>query len=248
MFYDFGAFSGHWPFRHLRGSTTSEMLKSYHESGIDGGLMSSLDAVFYNDPWEADLPLLHELHGTRWKLAMSVNPKLPWTPMALQRGKEAGAAAIRLYPCVHDYRLTDAAVVNTCRFAAELGLPVIITSRLDHDWFTYILQQREPNMAELQQLLTLCPQTRYILSNYYLGEVTWFDRLPEHVWIDVAGLRQDMFPFEVLESRGIPMDRVLFGSLAPLQCLSSVLLNIPEHLKQRVMRDNCQSFLDAGKV
>ena len=77
MYLDAAAFCGHWPYYYLREGNLPQVLEKLKAYGIEGGLMSSLDACFYNDPWEADGLLTEALQGTTWGVAMSVNPNLP---------------------------------------------------------------------------------------------------------------------------------------------------------------------------
>lgn len=64
MYLDAAAFCGHWPYYRLRNASLEQMLEQYRAANIDGGLMSSLDAVFYQDPWEADEQLVAALAMT----------------------------------------------------------------------------------------------------------------------------------------------------------------------------------------
>lgn len=241
MYFDAAAFCGHWPYHHVRNSGVEQMLERYHAAGIDSGLMSSLDAVFYQDPWEADGQLVAALAGSNWRAALSVNPMMPWAEQLLTQGKHAGAAAVRLYPCVHDYAEDDPRVVALCRLAGELGLPVVITNRMLDPRICYLLNQREPETARISNLVRLCENTRFLVSNCVSKEMQELSPLTDNLWLDTAGLRQDFF----LETQqNIAPDRFLFGSFAPLQCMHSSLCLIPEELRQQLLCDNIRAFLE----
>ena len=235
MYLDAAAFCGHWPYRHLRDGELPQVLERLKAAGIEGGLMSSLDAIFYNDPWEADGPLVKALAGTAWGVAMSVDPTQPWAEALLRQGKDAGVAAVRLYPCVHGYEEDDERVVALCRFAGALGLPVILTLRMEDERMAYLLTQKEPDFVKIRHLAENCANTTFILSNCLIHQV---EQMPANVWFDTAGFKGEFF----LENQQcIPADRILFGSFAPLQCIASATLSVPEALKQSVMKDNiCQ--------
>lgn len=240
MYFDAAAFCGHWPFYHVRNGGLEQMLARYHAVGIDGGLMSSLDAVFYQDPWEADRELVEALADTNWRVAMSVNPTMPWAQQLLLQGKNAGVGAVRLYPCVHNYDEDDSRAVTLCRQAGELGLPVIVTTRMMDRRVCYLLNQRDPDMGRICHLARQCEQTRFLVSNCVVKEAQALLPLPENLWLDTAGLRTDFF----LETqKDIPPERFLFGSFAPLQCINSSVCLIPDERKQQLMRDNAQAFL-----
>ena len=240
MYFDAAAFCGHWPYHRVRNSDLEQMLERYHDVGIDAGLMSSLDAVFYQDPWEADRELVAALAGTNWRVAMSVNPMMPWAGKLLSQGKQAGAVAVRLYPCVHDYAEDDSRVVALCQRAGELGLPVILTMRMLDSRVCYLLHQRDPDMERISRLVRQCSGTKFLMSNSLAKEMQDIQPMPENLWLDTAGLRSDFF----LETQqDVPPERILFGSFAPLQCVGSSMCLIPDDLKQQIIYDNAQAFL-----
>lgn len=241
MYFDTAAFCGHWPYHHLRDSDVQQMLARYHAAGIDAGLMSSLDAVFYQDPWEADGPLVAALAGTNWRVAMSLNPMMPWAQQLIAQGKNAGVAAVRLYPCVHDYAVDDPQVVALCRRAGELGLPVILTTRMLDDRVCYLLKQRETEAERIVNLVRQCENTRFLVSNATARGVLDLAPVPENLWVDTAGQRIDGF---VETQTDVPLDRFLFGSFAPLQCIRSSRHLIPQELRQQVMCDNVRTFFE----
>lgn len=240
MYFDAAAFCGHWPFYQLRGGELPQVLETLKKAGIEGGFLSSLDACFYNDPWEADAPLLESLKGTAWRVAVCVNPELPWAEQLVRQGFEAGAGAIRLYPCVHDYEEDGEKVISVCRFAGRLGLPVILTMRMEDERMAYLLRQRDPDTARIRALAAQCGDTKFILSNCLTHQVDTLLPLPENVWFDTAGFKGE---FYLQAQESIPRERILFGSFAPLQAVSSAVFSIPEREKECMMGSNIHAFL-----
>lgn len=239
MYLDVAAFCGHWPYYHLREGKLPQVLENLKAAGIDGGLMSSLDAVFYNDPWEADSPLVEALKETPWRVAMSVNPTLPWTKELVRQGKSAGVGAVRLYPCIHGYREDDERVIELCRFAGQLDLPVILTMRMEDERMAYLLKQDNPDCARIRSLAEQCGNTRFILSNCLVHQVEQLLPLPENVWFDTAGFKAE---FYLEMQQCIPANRILFGSFAPLQAVNSAILGVPESMKKRIMKENTKEL------
>lgn len=235
MYFDAAAFCGHWPYYDLRDSALPQVLEKMKNEGIEGGFMSSLNAIFYNDPWEADENLIKALEGTAWRAAMCVNPKLPWAQSLLRQGKEAGAGAVRLYPCIHDYAEDDPCAVSLCRLAGELELPVIVTLRAEDVRMSYLLKQEDPDLQRVRNLVTRCEGTSFILSNCLTHQVSELLPLPGNVWFDTAGFKGDFF---MEQQSMIDPGRILFGSFAPLQCLSSALFCLPESSKSAIMCEN----------
>lgn len=240
MYLDAAAFCGHWPYYYLRDGKLEQVQEKLKTNGIEGGLMSSLDACFYNDPWEADGPLVEALKGTNWRVAMSVNPNLPWAKELVQQGKAAGVAAVRLYPCIHDYEENGEKVVSLCRFAGQLGLPVILTMRMEDERMQYLLKQRNPDFSRVRSLAQQCEGTKFLLSNCMIHQVEELLPLLENVWFDTAGFKGE---FYLEEQKVIPPERILFGSFAPLQAVASAVLSVPEASKRCIMHDHILAFL-----
>ena len=239
MYFDAAAFCGHWPYYYLRDGKLSQVLDMYKQAGIEGGFLSSLDAIFYNDPWEADGRLIEALKDTAWRVAMCVNPVLPWAESLLRQGKAAGVGAVRLYPCVHGYKENDERAIALCRLAGELDLPVIVTMRMEDARMVYLLRQEDPDCARIRSLITQCPETKFVLSNCLVHQVDEFLPLPENVWFDTAGFKTEFF----LETQQIiSRERILFGSFAPLQAVNSALLSVPKTMKQAIMRQNMKEL------
>ena len=239
MYLDVSAFCGHWPYYHLREGKLPQVLENLRQAGIEGGLMSSLDAVFYNDPWEADGPLVEALKETPWRVAMSVNPTLPWTKELVQQGKSAGVGAVRLYPCIHGYKEDEECVVQLCRFAGQLELPVILTLRMEDERLAYLLKQDNPDCARIRALAERCEDTKFVLSNCLVHQVGELLPLPRNVWFDTAGFKSE---FYLEEQQSIPANRILFGSFAPLQAVNSAILGVPESMKKRIMQENTKEL------
>lgn len=241
MNYDFSAFSGHWPYRYLRGSGVSEQLAEYQQLGFSGGCMSSLDAIFYNDPWEADGPLLKALDGTGWELAMCVNPILPFTEQSIRRAHSLGVRHIRLYPGIHCYPIDFATEV--CKLAEELNMSVIITGRMEDERLCYLLDQHSVSAEGCIALAAQFSNVPFLLSGFYLSELMTLS-FQQNLWTDTSGLRHGMDPVQTLTEGGFHLEKILFGSMSPLQCLHSNLLNLPKNKKTNILSINPKTFLE----
>ena len=54
---DCNAFIGNWPFYKTRFGSFEDLKRIHRENGIDGGYVSSVQSIFYNHPWEAEVEL-----------------------------------------------------------------------------------------------------------------------------------------------------------------------------------------------
>ncbi len=242
MNYDLSAFCGHWPFRKLRLASLDEQLAEFARLGISGGCMSSLDAIFYNDPWEADEPLCHALAGTAWHPAICVNPRLPWWELGVEKAYALGVRRLRLYPGIHRYGAESAESVF--RLAEKLGTALIITARMEDDRLCYLLEQQPVCLEDYAALCWAYPRVPALFSGFYGGELAELKDPPPNLWADTAGLCHGLWPIEKLTEQGFPLQRLVFGSMSPLQCVQSHLLNQPKSAADAILSYNPKLFLE----
>lgn len=236
MNYDFSAFSGHWPFRRLRASGME----------ADGGVVSSLNAIFYNDPREGDEPLWESL-PENWQLAVCLNPQLPCMEAALRDYHRRGVRFGRLYPCIHGCALDDPGLHRLCQTAAELGMTLILTARIEDDRLCYLLKQHSVPAADSVALANKYPGVNFLFSHFYLSELTAMLPLPGNIWADAAGLCHGLTPVEDLINAGFPEEKLVFGSFSPLECMESHFLNLPEAYRDRILSENGQHLLEVSR-
>ena len=242
MNYDLSAFCGHWPFRKLRRASLPEQLEEYAHLGFFGGCMSSLDAIFYNDPREADEPLLNGLKGTGWHPAICVNPLLPWWEMTTEKAHRRGVRHLRLYPGIHRYDVKMAEPVF--QLAETLGMVVIVTARMEDDRLCYLLEQQPVDLSEYAEICRQYSSVPVLFSGCYAGELTALKNVPPNLWTDTSGLCHGLWPIEELIRNGVPAERMVFGSLSPLQCVHSHMQNLPKTETDAILVHNPKRFLE----
>lgn len=233
MRYDFTAFTGHWPFRHLRQGALEAVLEKYREAGFSGGVISSLEAIFYNDPWEADGPLLERLRGTGWELAMCLDFRLPRWEDRMSEARSMGIRFVRLYPGIHGYSILDTAPL--WKVAEELGMTILITARLEDERLCRLLDQGQVPLMDCAAMAWRFPRVPAVVSGFYLGELRSLTSWPENLWTDTTGLRHGPLMDH--------WDRMVFGSGFPLNCMESHLLNLPEPARQLALETNPRILL-----
>lgn len=238
--FDAGCFCGNWPFRKIRANTLEKMRALHKQSGINGGCMASLEAVFYNDPAEADDTLIAALSGCEYRPMLTVNPMLPAWENDMKRAARK-IAGIRLYPGYHGYSLKDACVFELCELAAALKLPVTISMRMEDERNTYIFQPRKLDMDEIDVLVNHQSCT-FVLSSLRIGECTELKstiKKRDNVYMDTAGLKDGLFTVERAVAL-VGADKLVFASMAPINCITSTLLLIQ---KDEVSEENREKIL-----
>ena len=106
--FDGNCFVGNWPFFRVRENTIEKLAALHKKYQITSGFVSSLEAIFYQDSFEAESQLAEQLQATGYKHIMVLNPALPAWEAELRRCvKTLAVAGVRLLPGYHSYSLRD---------------------------------------------------------------------------------------------------------------------------------------------
>lgn len=221
---DFNCFAGNWPFYRVRYNTVEKISQLHQRIGISGGFMSALEAVFYQDPYEAELALAKELKGTGYRHAMLLNPTLPGWKDDLRRAlRELDIQAIRLLPGYHGYLLTDPAAEEAAAAIRESGLPLLLTLRLVDDRSAYGIRPRPIPDDEVIAFLEKFPEIPTVITNIRLAQLKNYTSLFEtrkNLFIDTSGFMAGLYPAE--DAWPLVKGQMVFGSNAPLTEMRSI--------------------------
>ncbi len=243
---------GNWPFRKLYKNTFEDLKKVHKENGIDVGYVSSLNSIFYNDPFEGDEELHETIRDSHYHHILTVNPTLPQLKEDIQRGlRMFDIKGVKIYPDYHGYRLSDKPVEELCSLLHEFGLPLFLSVRLEDERLNYLIQPVAPSVDEISAFFRSHPNNTVLLLTARYAELV---ALKEHfnsrrnLFFDTSGLKDLLFVIEKL-LREINADRLLYGSLHSLYCLRSTLLLvekacIEDTVKDRILWENA-AFLNA---
>lgn len=221
---DFNCFSGNWPFHKVRCNTVEKLAALHKRIGVTGGIISALEAIFYQDPYEAELSLAKELEGTGYIHAMILNPRLPGWKDDLHRAlRDLDIKAVRLVPGYHDYQLTDPIMEDVCRELLENNLPLLLTLRLMDDRTAYGIRPRPIPDTEAVEFLEKNPDIPTLLANVRIAQLKNYAHLfeaRENLFMDTSGFIAGLFPVEdALPTAG---NRLVFGTNAPLTEMYSI--------------------------
>lgn len=226
---DCNCFLGHWPFRKIRKDSFDDLQAVHRKNGINGGYVSSLDSVFYNDPFEGDLELHETVKDSAYKQILSVNPALPCWRDDIRRGRELlDIRGVRIYPGYHPYDIGDKAVDNLCSVLAQAGIPLVLTVRLEDVRMNWLMQEKVPSTDAISRFLSHHPDNTILLTGLFMDEIRKVQKDildAERVYVDVSGLKDYLFPVEKLLEM-LPDDRVVYGSQHPLYCLKSTFMAV----------------------
>ena len=170
---------GNFPWRRLDASpyaVTAEM----DRVGIDSGIVSSLDAVFYRNPHEGNKELAAAIDGyeDRFIPFATLDPTYPRVQADLDESiDELGMQGVRLYPLYHNYDLEDPRVVELLESCADREVPVMFVAHVEDKRQTHanwrIRDYEEAgskswaskHTSGLINLLQAAPETDVIIAN-----------------------------------------------------------------------------------
>ena len=221
---DFSCWVGGWPFHKIRKGGLQDLVALHRKYGISGGYVSSTDAIFYNDPWEAEWQLHKQLVQTpAYRHVPVVNPTLPGWRENWMNLEKLPAAGVRVFPGIHGYSLEHPEFLALIEKLSEQSLPLFFTLRAEDARVCYLLSPRSIDIDELKGFLSRpfgCP---IILSNLYKNEALKLrDTIlsKKYIWLDTCGLKDGLFTLEELQNAQLT-DRIIYASFTPLLCLAS---------------------------
>lgn len=227
---DFNCFAGNWPFFRLRNNTVEKIAACHRKCGISGGFLSSLEAIFYQDPYEAELELSRHLEGTPYMHAMVLNPTLPGWQDDLKRAYEKlHIRAVRFVPGFQNYQLTDPCVEAVMDALRQYRLPLVVTMRMRDERTMWMLQPKEIPVEELRAFLEENADIPTLITHIRPGETEKLSDLfsaRENLFVDNSGFKDGLFALDRLWNNTATGGHIVYGSGAPLMEMMATTLQV----------------------
>jgi predicted TIM-barrel fold metal-dependent hydrolase len=203
---------GPWPFARFAEDTPARLAALLTGSGIDRALVSSTQAVLYEEPAECNGELEKKLRRVPGLFPVPVvNPRVASAASIMSR--KPAPRAFKLIPNYHGYSLWDERAGALCTRAAERGIPVLIQMRVEDERSHYELM-RVPGVpvADIIGLARRIPGLTVVALCPYFGEAAALAAAPG-VFVDISFA-------EVLDTLRqlcdkAPAEKIVFGSHAP---------------------------------
>ncbi len=222
---------GEWPFRHLGGPTPMALAERLAKGGCSEAWVSSLDALLHRDLAAVNARLAKcctEVERAFFKPVGSVNPKLPaWQDDMSRCAEQHGMKTVRLHPNYHGYTLDDPVFAELLHFAAEKKLAVQIAVQMEDERTQNPAMQVKPvDVKPLPEVLKQEAGARVMLLNANARMVATALAGVKNIWLDIAML-EGVGGIENL-LKGWPLDRLVFGSHAPVFYWEAAKLKLQE--------------------
>ena len=243
---DLNCYSGNWPFFRVRYNTVEKIAELHSRCGIEGGFISAIEAIFYQDPYEAELQLAKQLEGTPYMHAMILNPTIPgWKDDLARAVRDLNIRAIRIMPGFHGYELSNPVLNEVCDLLHTYHLPLILTLRIRDERTAWMIAPRTFPVDEIANFLDNHKDTTTLLACTRVKEI--FALQPQfegrsNLFTDVSGFKDGNYTVENI-SNAIGSDRIVYGSSAPLLEMQSTTIivdraKLPEEVKQAIFSGN----------
>lgn len=227
---DINCFTGNWPFFRLRCNTVEKLKKLHSEAHISSGLISSLEAVFYQDPYEAELQLAQQIEGTAYKHAMILNPMLPaWQDDLKRAARDLKISAVRIMPGYHRYLLTDSVMDSVASALRDLNLPLVITLRVRDERTAWMIQPELIQMPDVASFVSKNPDIPVLLTGIRVNELRSLDpsQVPwDNLYADISMFKEGFHPLESAWELEYVRGHILFGSAAPMMELQATVMQV----------------------
>jgi predicted TIM-barrel fold metal-dependent hydrolase len=202
---------GHWPFARFTEDTPAKLDRLLKDEGIGTALVSSTEAILYEEPEEYNIELERRLRRF---------PRLIPVPVANLRVRSAemilarpNLKAVKLIPNYHAYSLRDKFATALGVRAAERGIPMLVQMRVEDERSHYellkvpgvpvddivILRHSVPDLT----IVSLCP---------YFEEAVRLAAEPG-IYVDIAFV-ETLDTLRQLRDL-VPAEKVVFGSHTP---------------------------------
>jgi uncharacterized protein len=244
---------GHWPHQSLLNNTSETLRAALRRNNITQAWAGSFDALFHKDIAAVNERLAETCSRSGNGMLVpfgAVNPTLPDWEDDIRRCHETfHMPGIRLHPNYHGYTLGDPRFARLLNIAATRGLIVqLVASMADekHAWLNPLtpkvdLHPLSNAAAELKGLRLVIAGGVSAVDDSVASELA----RNEIVYFDVA-CADELPPKKLIDQ--VPIDRVLFGSAAPLHSMEGALsklkqADLKENDRQAVQNDNARKLL-----
>ena len=223
-----------WPLRRLSLDDPSKLADKLRQHGVVQAWAGSFDGLLHKDIAGVNRQLAEDCRQYGNGLFVpfgSVNPTLPdWEEDVRRCHEDHHMPGIRLHPNYHGYPLDDSRFARLLDLAGERSLIVQLVLTMEDVRMQHrLLRVPHVDTEPLLDLLADRPDVSIVVLNAF--QSLRFDRAASlaaaaNVYFEIAMLEE----FGGVEKliREVPLDRVLFGSHAPLFIFESALGKLDE--------------------
>lgn len=216
---DVAAWTGIWPFTMSREVSLAEVVTSLQDVGIDGAVVSPLNAILGPDPMLANRDLLgacRERDGAfLLRIVPILDPTLPgWEQNLDDLASDPLVVGIRLVPSYQGYEVDGPEAEAVSRAVTAQGLAVCVQVRIidERAHHPLMLVPAVPTAA-IARLAQTVPEARFLVSGTFQGELASLADIP-NVSAELSSIESADTLANALAVLG--PERLLLGTHAPV--------------------------------
>lgn len=224
---DYNCMIGNWPFRKIRNKTLDELKRMHDKYKIESGYISSIDSVFYNDPYEGDLELFNKIKNTKYKMTLSMNLNLPYLYRDIKKANETfDYEGIRIYPSIHKYPIQGNKFNEFLHMVKENNKKLFISYRMGDIRLDHIIKQNLNSLEDIKRVFDNNYNNEIYflnLKSYEILELKQYFINDSKIYFDISDMKHESFPLEKLDNENLN-DKYVYGSFFPFYPFESTYL------------------------
>lgn len=230
---DTNVYLSRWPARRVHGDEPDELAAMLRALEVASAWAGNYDALLHKDIAAVNARTAEVCAGSDgfFLPVGAVNPAAPdWEEDLRRCAEDFGMGMLRLHPNYHGYGLDDSRFAALLAAAAERDLLVQIAVTMEDERMMHpLLRVPHVECAPLPDAVRAVPDARVMLLGAFravVGETMTRLVAAERVWFDISWL-EGVAGIERV-AKQMPLDRLVFGSHAPLFYPESAALKLTE--------------------
>lgn len=244
-----------WPTRRLRHEDVYNLCALLQSHAVTHAWAGSFDGLLHKDLAAVNERLATECRSARGVELVpvgSINPVAPDWQEDLRRCRQVHQMqAVRVHPNYHGYPLDHPKFIEFLQAAQTQQLLVMLPVQMEDERVMHPLLRVKPvDLEPLNKLLPKFPKLKMVILNAGKAAISQVAMLARNgqVYMDIATLDGLAVIEQVV--RDVPLERILFGSHAPLFYFESAILKLREaeltaHAYQSICYENAQRLWHA---
>lgn len=225
-----------WPMRRIREDETPRLVAKLASHGVVEAWVGSFDGLLHKDIASVNARLAEECRASS-KIRLvpfgSINPMLPdWEEDLRRCAEDHKMPGIRLHPNYHGYTLDAPVFSQLLELATRLRLIVALAVTMEDERMMHpLLRVPVVDTSRLHEIVSRTPGSRLLLTNALGGSRRRGEALLKllragEVYVEISSVEGLGGVGELLQA--VPLERILFGSHAPLLYFEAALFKLHE--------------------